>query len=523
MSRSTTEEDDDDAAKAPKSVRQAEHEAAVDVAPQGARTDGARPAARARRRPAAVGPGRGACRAQEGEAHLLELGRQSDPPEDLASTRSAMFNKSQNFIEVEVDANMAVMESRKKLVVSYRGRRRARRHHDGAVLGAGLLRQRHPRIRSSDYFNKWDDEVGLLPERRSSRCAPSRASRCSSCRRPAFPISCSTAPTGSRRPASRRPTPTTSSSPPPRRSPRRRIATAIAMRGQTYSAIQVILPIWASAGVKFVDEKGNVDFDSPAAIDVTEKWVGMLHQGQVGAADRRERRLPRAIRADGEEQVRLLVLRPACEPGADDGARRRDPGRCPIRASGPKRYMLANPEGPMMTRRRARRRRRPGSSSSSSATGDAALLYTANRAVPPVRKSLVAESDLPEQPLHQARPGQLRPLVDAALRAQELDQLPGQDRAVLAGGAAREDHGDAVPPAGREVPARAGIAFRISGSDPKIMAGHAVDLRSALCGEEFDRRVVELRRQGQLLPADLVRRVLVGLVIQRQLARPRLG
>src|SRR5262245_55046450 len=31
----------------------------------------------------------------------------------------AMFNKAQNFIEVEVDANMAVMESRKKLVVAY--------------------------------------------------------------------------------------------------------------------------------------------------------------------------------------------------------------------------------------------------------------------------------------------------------------------------------------------------------------------------------------------------------------------
>src|SRR5690606_16658918 len=30
-----------------------------------------------------------------------------------------MFNKSQNFIEVELDANMAVAESRKKLVVAY--------------------------------------------------------------------------------------------------------------------------------------------------------------------------------------------------------------------------------------------------------------------------------------------------------------------------------------------------------------------------------------------------------------------
>ena len=44
-----------------------------------------------------------------------------------------------------------------------RGRRRARRHHDGAVLGAGLFRQRHPRIRSSDWFNKWDAKSDFFP------------------------------------------------------------------------------------------------------------------------------------------------------------------------------------------------------------------------------------------------------------------------------------------------------------------------------------------------------------------------
>ena len=77
------------------------------------------------------------------------------------STRSTMFNKSQNFIEVEVDATMAVMESRKKLVVSFAAGARARRHHDGAVLGAGLFRQRHP---PSDrgLLQQMGREAGLL-------------------------------------------------------------------------------------------------------------------------------------------------------------------------------------------------------------------------------------------------------------------------------------------------------------------------------------------------------------------------
>ena len=106
-----------------------------------------------------------------------------------------MFNKSQNFIEVEVDATMAVMESRKKLVVAFAAGARARRHHDGAVLGAGLLRQRHP---PSDrrLLQQVGREVGLLPERGRADALASRASRCCTCRRPASPTSCSIAPTG---------------------------------------------------------------------------------------------------------------------------------------------------------------------------------------------------------------------------------------------------------------------------------------------------------------------------------------
>lgn len=49
-----------------------------------------------------------------------------------------------------------------------------------------------------------------------------------------------------------------------------------ALRGLDYYAVQPIEPIWSSAGVKFVDEAGKVDFDSKPAIDVTEKWVGMF-------------------------------------------------------------------------------------------------------------------------------------------------------------------------------------------------------------------------------------------------------
>src|SRR5678815_5937976 len=66
-----------------------------------------------------------------------------------------MFNKSQNFIEVEVDATMAVMESRKKLVVAF-----AAGGAPDVIMTVqywvqdyfenGIL---HP---IEDWFNKWD-------------------------------------------------------------------------------------------------------------------------------------------------------------------------------------------------------------------------------------------------------------------------------------------------------------------------------------------------------------------------------
>ena len=75
-----------------------------------------------------------------------------------------MFNKSQSFIEVEVDATMAVMESRKKLVTSFAAGAApdvammvqywAQDYYDNGIL--------HP---IEDYFNKWDAQLGLPAER----------------------------------------------------------------------------------------------------------------------------------------------------------------------------------------------------------------------------------------------------------------------------------------------------------------------------------------------------------------------
>ena len=82
-------------------------------------------------------------RAQEGEAHLLELGGQPGAPEDL----DRLGRDVQQVAELHRgrgrrdDGGDGVAQEARHLV---RGRRGARRRDDGAVLGAGLLRQRHP-------------------------------------------------------------------------------------------------------------------------------------------------------------------------------------------------------------------------------------------------------------------------------------------------------------------------------------------------------------------------------------------
>ncbi|MCC6469414.1 MAG: extracellular solute-binding protein [Alphaproteobacteria bacterium] len=294
-----------------------------------------------------------------------------------------MFNKSQNLIEVEVDATMAVMESRKKLVVA---------HAAGAApdvimtvqywvqdyFDNGIL---HP---IEDYFKKWDAAPDFFPnvieQTRSKKDQPIMFVPQTSIPYFLFYRADWLKEAGVQVPdtfddfvkVAKAIT----------KAPDRY---GIAMRGQTYSAIQVILPIWASAGVKFADEKGTVDFDSPAAIDVTEKWVGMFTKDKSAQ--------PSAVNDGYREQYALMekskcglwFYGPHASPALITALGDAIQG-APNPRVGPNRYMLANPEGPMMT---------TGTKEKEAAwefikfitSGEALLLYTAGRAVPPVRKS----------------------------------------------------------------------------------------------------------------------------------------
>ena len=307
-----------------------------------------------------------------------------NPPHQKISLDSVdMFNKSQNFIEVEVDATMAVMESRKKLVVAHAAGAApdiimtvqywVQDYYDNGIL--------HP---IEDYFKKWDAAPDFFPnvmeQTRSRKGQPIMFVPQTSIPYFLFYRQDWLKEAGVGVPdtydqfvaAAKAIT----------KAPDRY---GIAMRGQTYSAIQVILPIWASAGVKFADDKGNVDFDSPAAIAVTEKWVGMFTKDKSAQ--------PSAVNDGYREQYALMeksrcgfwFYGPHASPALMTALGDNIQG-APNPRVGSERYMLANPEGPMMT---------TGTKEKEAAwefikfitSGDALMLYTAGRAVPPVRKS----------------------------------------------------------------------------------------------------------------------------------------
>ncbi len=296
----------------------------------------------------------------------------------------AMFNKAQNFIEVEVDANMAVMESRKKLVVAYAAGAAPDvvmniQYWAQDYLDNGIL---HP---LDDYFNKWEDKADFFPnvieQVRSKKGQPVLFIPQTSIPYFLFYRADWLKEAGLAVPdtmdqfvaASKALT----------KAPDRY---GIAMRGQTYSAIQVIMPVWSSAGVKFYDEKGNVDFDSKAGIEVTEKWVGMLTKDKSAQ--------PTAINDGYREQYALMEkskcgfwfygphASPALMTALGDAIQPAENPRV-----GSKKLMLANPEGPMMISS-CKEKDAAWEFIKFITTGDAAMLYTKERAVPPVRKSL---------------------------------------------------------------------------------------------------------------------------------------
>jgi multiple sugar transport system substrate-binding protein len=163
-----------------------------------------------------------------------------------------------------------------------------------------------------------------------------------------------------------------------------------AMRGQTYYATQVIEPIWGSTGVKFVDPKsGKVDFDSPAALAVTEKWVTMLTKDHSAQSTAVSDNYPQIFALMEKGQAAMWIYGTHAHPQllAALGDRIQ---AVPTPRAGEQNVMLANPEGAFII----------SSSKEKDAaweflqfmgSGDADRVLTAKRGLLPVRKSIAAE------------------------------------------------------------------------------------------------------------------------------------
>ena len=257
-----------------------------------------------------------------------------------------VFNKSQQFITVQLDAGSRTMEVRQKLLVAYAAG--AAPDVAGVVqtnvqeyFDTGVMSPVEP------YFSKWDQKDDYFPnvvEFMHSKPGqpvlymPARILPYVLFYRADWFDEAKLAPPKTYDEfieAARRLT-----------KPGERAGVAI--RGVDYYAVQPIEPIWGSAGVQFVDAKGNVDFDSPAAIAVTEKFVGMFTKDKSTQ--------PTAVN-DGYPQIFSLMERgraamwlygvhahPQLMAALGDRIQ-----AVPTPNVGPKNCMLSNPEGDFIT------------------------------------------------------------------------------------------------------------------------------------------------------------------------------
>jgi multiple sugar transport system substrate-binding protein len=110
------------------------------------------------------------------------------------------------------------------------------------------------------------------------------------------------------------------------------------------AADEHLQPIWGSAGSKFVDDAGNVDFDSPAAVAVTEKWLGMYtkdHSAQPTAINDGYPQLF-ALMEKNHAAMWLYGTHASLQLMAAHGDNIQ---AVPTPRVGDRNYMLANPEG----------------------------------------------------------------------------------------------------------------------------------------------------------------------------------
>jgi len=296
------------------------------------------------------------------------------------------FNKSQEFITVELDASSLVQELRQKVVIANAAgnapdlagtvQTHVQDWYDNGVL--------HP---IDEFFSKWDARADYFPSAvESMRGKPGQ---------PVLYTPVALLPyilyyrADWFQEANLKPPATYDEFIAAAKAITRPDRIGYALRGLDYFAVQPIEPIWASAGVKIVDESGKVDFDSDAAVAVTEKWVGMYTKDKSAQPTAVNDRYPQLFALMEQGKAGMWIYGTHANPQLDAALGQRIQP-VPTPNVGGKPYMLANPEGLFMLT--ACKEKEAGwEFMKHMSSGDPVRSFTQRRGLLPVRKSLADE------------------------------------------------------------------------------------------------------------------------------------
>jgi multiple sugar transport system substrate-binding protein len=163
-----------------------------------------------------------------------------------------------------------------------------------------------------------------------------------------------------------------------------------ALRGMDYYAVQPIEPIWRSAGVRFVDDNGNVDFDGPEAVAVTEQWVGMFTKDKSAQPTAVNDRYPQLFALMEQSLAAMWIYGTHAHPQLDAALGERIQA-VPTPKVGDQNYMLANPEGAFIVSS-SKEKEAAWEFLVHMSKGEPTRIFTQGRGLLPVRASLAQEA-----------------------------------------------------------------------------------------------------------------------------------
>lgn len=297
-----------------------------------------------------------------------------------------MFHKAQNFITVEPDVTSAVMEVRQKLIAAFAAGSApdvagvnnyyAQEHYDNGILSP-----------VEEYFKKWGQRDDFFP--RVIEIARSKPGQ------PVLHL-----PRGILAfvlyyradwfdEAKLKPPATYDEFiEAARKLTRTPTRYGYGLRGKDYFGVQPLETEWRSAGVKIADETGKVDLDSPAAVAVTEKWVGMFTRdksAQPPAVNDRYQELFALMEAN---RLAMFIYGIHAQNQFDRALGNRIQVVPPPRVKDS--VMMAVPSGNMIVSS-CKEKEAAWELVSFLGSGDAARIFTRDGGWLPVRKSLAAE------------------------------------------------------------------------------------------------------------------------------------